>query len=115
MLLYGKRNIKTRAVLQGWSFLIYFLITVCKLSPEHGLIRIWLYLYERHAVTECKGPRFWSFMSLLNDIVIQIKINQFKRCQIGSEVFGSLISIRHAKSLYILAKFIIKDGTVNCY
>ena len=53
---------------------IYFLITVCKLSPDHGLVRIRLYLYERHEVTECKGPRFWSFMSLLNDKVGTVKL-----------------------------------------
>ena len=50
-----------------------------------------------------------------DDIVIRIKMNQFGRCRIGSEVFGSSISIRHAKSLYILTKFITKDGTVDCY
>ena len=50
-----------------------------------------------------------------DDIVIRIKMNQFGRCRIGSEVFGSSISIRHAKSSYILAKFITKDGTVDCY
>ena len=50
-----------------------------------------------------------------DDIVIQIKMNQFGRCRIGSEVFGSSISIQHAKSSYILAKFITKDGTVDCY
>src|SRR2546423_4366600 len=33
-----------------------------------------------------------------DDIVIRIKMNQFGRCRIGSEVFGSSISIRHAKS-----------------
>src|SRR5436190_9316721 len=43
-----------------------------------------------------------------DDIVIRIKMNQFGRCQIGSEVFGSSISIRYAKSSYILAKFITK-------
>src|SRR5437764_7533901 len=50
-----------------------------------------------------------------DDIVIWIKMNQFERCQIGSEVFCSLISIRHAKSLYILAKFTTKDETIDCY
>src|SRR6185312_8015122 len=50
-----------------------------------------------------------------DDIVIKIKMNQFGRCRIGSEVFDSSISIRHAKSSYILAKFITKDGTVDCY
>ena len=38
--------------------------------------------------------------------VISIKINQFSRCRIGSEIFGSNMSASHIKSLYILAKFI---------
>lgn len=50
-----------------------------------------------------------------DDIVIRVKMNQFGRCRIGSEVFGSTISIRHTKSSYILAKFITNDGTVDCY
>jgi len=50
-----------------------------------------------------------------NAITIQVKINQFGRCQIGSEIFGSSMSLRHVKSSYILAKFITNDGTVDCY
>ena len=42
-------------------------------------------------------------------------MNRFERCRIGSEVFGSTLSLRHIKSSYILAKFITNDGTVNCY
>src|SRR5215204_1169649 len=30
-------------------------------------------------------------------ITIQVKINQFRRCQIGSEIFRSLMSLRHVK------------------
>jgi len=50
-----------------------------------------------------------------NDTIIQIKMNKFGKCQIGSEVFGSLMSLRHVKSSYILSKFINKDGSVDCY
>jgi hypothetical protein len=50
-----------------------------------------------------------------NDTIIQIKMSKFGRCRIGSEVFGSLMSLRHVKSSYILSKFINKDGTVDCY
>ena len=50
-----------------------------------------------------------------NDIIIQIKMNKFERYWIGSEVFGSSMSLRHVKSSYILSKFINKDGTVDCY
>src|SRR2546430_953743 len=52
---------------------------------------------------------------LSSEMLDLMKMNQFGRCQIGSEVFSSSISIRHAKSSYILAKFITKDGTVDCY
>jgi hypothetical protein len=50
-----------------------------------------------------------------NVITIRVKINQFGRCRIGSEIFGSSMSLRHVKSSYILAKFITNDSTVNCY
>lgn len=49
------------------------------------------------------------------NITIRVKINQFGRCRIGSEVFGSSISLRHTKSSYILAKFVTNDGNVDCY
>lgn len=48
-------------------------------------------------------------------ITIRVKMNRFGRCRIGSEVFGSTLSLRHIKSSYILAKFITNDGTVDCY
>ena len=48
-------------------------------------------------------------------IIIRVKMNQFWRCRIGSEVFGLSMSLRHVKSSYILAKFITSDGTVDCY
>ena len=50
-----------------------------------------------------------------NAIIIRVKMNQFGRCRIGSEIFGSTMSLRHVKSSYILAKFITSDGTVDCY
>src|SRR3989337_3225358 len=43
-------------------------------------------------------------------IMIQVKMNQFERCQIGSKIFESLMSLRHVKNSYILAKFITNDG-----
>src|SRR5688572_11683335 len=48
-------------------------------------------------------------------IMIQVKMNQFRRCRISSEIFRLLTSLRHVKNLYILAKFITNDGTVDCY
>jgi hypothetical protein len=50
-----------------------------------------------------------------NSIIIRTAINQFGRCRIGSEVFGSVLSTRHKKSSFILAKFITNDGNVDTY
>jgi hypothetical protein len=47
---------------------------------------------------------------LQDSITIRVKMNQFGRCRIGSEVFGSAMSVRHTKSSYVLAKFINSDG-----
>jgi len=53
---------------------------------------------------------------LKDAIIIQIKMNKFERCQIGSKVFGSSMSSRHIKSSFVLAKFITdNNGNVNCY
>ena len=48
-------------------------------------------------------------------IIITVKMNQFRRCRIGSEVFDSSISTQHIKSSYILAKFINSNGKVDSY
>src|SRR6266542_2397160 len=48
-------------------------------------------------------------------VIIRVKMNQLGRCRISSEVFGSSMSLRYVKSLYILAKFITSDGNVDCY
>ncbi|CAB4417325.1 unnamed protein product [Rhizophagus irregularis] len=50
-----------------------------------------------------------------NDIIIRVKINQFGRCRIGSEVFESSLSLRYVKSSYALAKFITDDEDVDTY
>ena len=50
-----------------------------------------------------------------DSIVISVKINQFGRCRISSEIFGSNMLSRHIKSSYILAKFITRDDSVDCY
>jgi hypothetical protein len=50
-----------------------------------------------------------------DSIVIGVKINQFSRCGIGSEIFGSNMSSRHLRNSFILAKFITKDGDTDCF
>lgn len=50
-----------------------------------------------------------------DSIIIRVKMNQFGRCRIGSEIFGSSISSRHIKSSYILSKFVASDDEVDSY
>src|ERR1043165_6570935 len=50
-----------------------------------------------------------------DSIIICVKINQFRRCRIGSKIFGSAISFRHIKSSYVLAKFMTNTNEVDCY
>ncbi|CAB4421297.1 unnamed protein product [Rhizophagus irregularis] len=48
-------------------------------------------------------------------IVINVKMNKFGRCRIGSEIFSSSMSSRYVNSSFILAKFVTSDGEVDCY
>jgi hypothetical protein len=51
-------------------------------------------------------------------IIIRVKMSQFGRCRIGSEIFGSKMSVRHVKSSFVLAKFVIgdeEDEEVDCF
>jgi len=50
-----------------------------------------------------------------SSIMIRIIMNQFERCRIGSEVFGSLMSNWHIKSSYVLANFVTDNGDIDCY
>ncbi|GET54803.1 hypothetical protein GLOIN_2v1775288 [Rhizophagus irregularis DAOM 181602=DAOM 197198] len=68
-----------------------------------------------NATYESFGFRRPLVEGLDNDIIIRVKINQFGRCRIGSEVFGSSLSLRHVKSSYVLAKFITDDEDVDTY
>lgn len=50
-----------------------------------------------------------------DSIIIRVKMNQFGRCRIGSEIFGSAISSRHIASSYVLSKFMTNTDEVDCY
>ena len=53
---------------------------------------------------------------LPNSTIVINKANQYGRCQISAEIFGSAISARHIKSSFISAKFINRDGrSVDTY
>ena len=48
-------------------------------------------------------------------VVIRVKMNRFGRCQIGFEVFGSVVFSQHVKSSYVVAKFITNNNEIDCY
>ena len=48
--------------------------------------------------------------NLPDSIIVNNKVSQYGRCQIGAEIFGSATSARHIKSSFILAKFVNRDG-----
>ncbi|GBB96847.1 hypothetical protein RclHR1_02850018 [Rhizophagus clarus] len=50
-----------------------------------------------------------------DSIIISVKMNQFRRCRIGSEIFSSKMSSRHIKNLFVIAKFVMDDNIVDSY
>ncbi|PKK55704.1 hypothetical protein RhiirC2_801713 [Rhizophagus irregularis] len=50
-----------------------------------------------------------------DSIIIRIRMNQFRRCRIGSKIFSSKMSSRHVKSSFVTAKFITIDDDVDVY
>ncbi len=50
-----------------------------------------------------------------DSIPVLPQVNQFSRLRIGTEIFGSTLSSRHAKSAKILARFILSDDTTDTY
>jgi hypothetical protein len=83
------------------------------LIPLNDMLDLIVEYYK--ATYESYGFRRPFKEGLDNDIIIQIKVGQFGRCRIGSEIFGSSKSLRHVKSSYILSKFITSDMDVDCY
>jgi hypothetical protein len=48
-------------------------------------------------------------------IVVLPDVDQFRRIQIGAEIFGSILALQYEKNAYILAKFIQEDNTIDAY
>ena len=56
------------------------------------------------------------FADNLDDSIIVVNwADQYGRCRIGSEIFGSDMSSRHIKSSFILARFVNQDGSIDLY
>ena len=59
---------------------------------------------------------FWKpFTHDLNSVIINNRVNQYGRCRIGSEIFGSAISSHYIKSSFVLAQFVNHNGSVDFY
>src|SRR5271169_4010793 len=48
-------------------------------------------------------------------IMVQNRTDQYGRCRIGSEIFGSAMSSWHIRSSFVLAQFVNQDGSVDLY
>lgn len=66
-------------------------------------------LYDDHfiSIKSITGPN--------NYIAVNPKIKKYGRLRIGEDMYGSVEAARHAKSSYILARFIQDDGTIDTY
>jgi len=78
---------------------------ICLEEPIYNLL---VKYYEDTYVDSIFRKPFTA--DLPNSIVVINKANQYGRCQIGAEIFGSAVSHRHIKSSFVLAKFINRDG-----
>ncbi|PKC59420.1 hypothetical protein RhiirA1_469461 [Rhizophagus irregularis] len=61
-----------------------------------------------------------SSKAIMTELMLELMVafynaSYIETCQIGSEVFGFAMSIRHTKSSYVLAKFITSDEKVDSY
>ena len=82
------------------------------IMPDSMLNLMVEYYMATYETLEFRRPGFEGHE---NSRVISVKMNQFGRCRIGSEIFGSSISARHVKNSYILARFVTQDGSIDCY
>jgi hypothetical protein len=84
-----------------------------ELMKESMLDLMVKYYYDTHERYNFRKPADEEFDD--DTITIRVKMSKFGRCRIGSEMFGSVMSSRHIKNSYILAKFITRDGSVESY
>lgn len=110
----NSRNIKESNVFGSERFPGEFLKPSSKnvlISDEmlNLIVEYYTATYNRHEFRKPFGE------GSKNAVIIRVKMNQFGRCRIGSEILGSTMSLRHVKSSYILAKFITNDGSIDCY
>ncbi|EXX61664.1 hypothetical protein GLOIN_2v1775288 [Rhizophagus irregularis DAOM 181602=DAOM 197198] len=65
------------------------------------------------------GQNFTALSNIHNalegSIPVLPQVSRFSRLRIGTEIFGSTLSSRHAKSAKILARFILSDDTTDTY
>ncbi|GBB94494.1 hypothetical protein RclHR1_23670004 [Rhizophagus clarus] len=57
----------------------------------------------------------YSIIDSNNGTVVNSRIIQYGRIRIGADIYGSIQAARHKISLYILARFVHYDGSINIY
>jgi hypothetical protein len=84
------------------------------ISLEESIHDLLIKYYEDTYVDSTFRKPFME--DLLNSTIVINRINRYGRCQIGAEIFGSVVASRHIKSSFVLAKFISRDGkSVDTY
>jgi hypothetical protein len=81
------------------------------IMPDKMLDLLIQYYTATYETTNFRKP----FTDYLNSVIINNRVNQYGRCRILSEIFGSAISSRYIKSSFVLAQFVNHDGSVDFY
>jgi hypothetical protein len=71
--------------------------------------------YNRAYEYNFSRPQLDSSLPDEDYIAVTGKVTQYGRLRIGAEYFGSILSKRHIRSSYILARFINQDGSIDTY
>ena len=73
------------------------------------LVEFYNNLYDDHfiAISSITGPN--------NDTVVNSKIKQYGRLRISADIYGSIQAAHYEKLLFILARFVQDDGSIDTY
>src|ERR1700722_7408375 len=110
--LMNSRNVLTSPITSSEEFLGEFLKQQFKNIRLEGSIHDLLVEYYMIIYVDLIFRKLFTEDSPGSVIVLD-KANQYGRCRISAEKFGSTISQRHIKSSFILVKFINLDGKAS--
>lgn len=83
---------------------------------SNELLDLLINYYNRAYEHNFSRPQLDSSLSNENYIAVTGKVTQYGRLRIGAEYFGSILSKRHVRSSYILARFINqRENDIDTY